>query len=341
MAFMLTDALAHAHERGIIHCDLKSANVIVTPGGRCKVLDFGLAKRLETSDQTAQSVLTETGAIAGTPAYMSPEQLRGQIADARADIWALGVMMYEAAAGVMPFRGNTSFELVSAILNQEPHPLPGKVPIALRSLVERCLEKDPEKRYRQAAEVHAALEAIRAGNASNLAAWLRNVRRRRFALAICATVVAVVLVVSLSVFKPLAVRDRLTSLLAPRIESVAVLPLANLSGNPEQDYLADGMTDALITELNKFSGLKRVIGRSSVMRYKNADRTTADIARELSVASLITGAVIRSDDVVRVTIQLINPVTGAQLWPTATSATSETSSRCRTTCCAALPNDFE
>ena len=313
----LTDALAHAHERGLVHRDLKSANVIVTPGGRCKVLDFGLAKRVGNEaalDRTTQSVLTETGAVAGTPAYMSPEQLRGQTADARSDIWALGVMLYEAAAGVMPFKGNTSFELVSAILNEKLQPLPAKVPIALRSVLERCLEKDPAKRYRQSTDVHAALEAIRTGDASNVTAWVHSFRRRRFALAISGAFVTAMLLAVLAIFTPLTGRDLLIPLFAPHIESLAVLPLANLSGDPEQDYLADGMTDALITELNKFSGLKRVIGRSSVMRYKNANRKTADIARELNVASMITGAVIRSEDVVRVTIQLINPVTDEQLW---------------------------
>src|SRR5262245_48894381 len=113
MGHQLTDAVGHAHERGIVHRDLKSLNVIVTPDGRCKVLDFGLARRLpnETAEATVQTALTEDGAIVGTPAYMAPEQLRGQTVDARSDVWALGVMLYEMASGTRPFTGNTAFEV--------------------------------------------------------------------------------------------------------------------------------------------------------------------------------------------------------------------------------------
>ena len=154
----LADALAHAHERGIIHRDLKSANVIITPEGRAKVLDFGLAKRLsgeqlaEATTQTMDS-LTGPGAVVGTLAYMAPEQLRGQPADARSDVWALGVVLYEMAAGQRPFQGQTGFELSSAILSQPPAPLrpgpSGALPAELGAVIARCLEKEPAQRYQR------------------------------------------------------------------------------------------------------------------------------------------------------------------------------------------------
>src|SRR5512137_2210265 len=165
----LADALAHAHDRGVVHRDLKSNNVIVTPEGRVKVLDFGLAKRLapeagaDATTLTRQASLTEVGMIVGTLAYMAPEQLRGEGAGARSDVWALGVMLHEMAAGARPFRGATGYQLSSAILNEAPPPLPGSVPPALAAVTGRCLAKEPGQRYQRGGEVRAALEAAASG----------------------------------------------------------------------------------------------------------------------------------------------------------------------------------
>ena len=161
----IADAIAHAHERGVIHRDLKSPNVIVMPGGRLKVLDFGLAKHMtpgEISLKTQSiSSLTSEGAIVGTMHYMAPELFRGDPADARSDIWALGVMLYEMANGKRPFRGRTSYELSSMILHDSPPTLRENVPLGLRAVIEHCLAKDPAQRYQHASEVRAALEALR------------------------------------------------------------------------------------------------------------------------------------------------------------------------------------
>jgi eukaryotic-like serine/threonine-protein kinase len=163
-ALQIASALAHAHERGIIHRDLKPANVVVTADGYVKVLDFGLAKRLSASEieqaTVAEGTLTEIGSIVGTLPYMAPETLRGEEADARADVWALGAVMYEMAAGAPPFRGRTPYELSSAILREAPPALPPRVPSGLQSVMQRCLAKEREQRYQRASEVRAALEMI-------------------------------------------------------------------------------------------------------------------------------------------------------------------------------------
>jgi serine/threonine protein kinase/photosystem II stability/assembly factor-like uncharacterized protein len=160
----IAEALAHAHDRGIVHRDLKSANVVVTNEGRVKVLDFGLARYIEKSDpdnatRSVASVVNATG-LTGTLPYMSPEQFRGEPADHRADIWALGVMLHEAAGGALPFRGPTPFALSAAVLNEPPATLPQTVPPGITAIIQRCLAKDPSQRYQRASEVRAVLEAV-------------------------------------------------------------------------------------------------------------------------------------------------------------------------------------
>ncbi len=306
----LAEALAHAHERGIAHRDFKSANVVITKDGRAKVLDFGLAKRLSEDElgevTRSQASVSAPGAIAGTLAYMAPEQLLGQPADARSDVWALGVVLYEMATGSRPFQGQTGFELSSAILNRRPGALPGEIPLPLRGVIERCLEKEPEQRYPRGGEARAALEAIQTGAVAPWAGWSYGLKRRRW-LALAAVATVVLMLVVLAVLRP-----RFGG--APRIESLAVLPLENLSGDPAQEYFADGMTEALITDLARLKGLKGVIARGSVMRFKGTKKPLAEIARELQVDALITGAVLRAGDRVRITAQLINARNEQQLW---------------------------
>ena len=157
------DALAHAHEHGVIHRDFKASNAIIA-GGRLKVVDFGLARRDDVflPDATTAASIVPAGVAAGTPYAMAPEQIRGGAADARTDIWALGVLLYEMAGGGRPFEGGTTPELFSSILRDDPRPLAATVPAALKGVIDRCLSKDPERRYQHAAEVRAALDALEA-----------------------------------------------------------------------------------------------------------------------------------------------------------------------------------
>jgi len=307
----LADAVSHAHERGIVHRDLKSLNVIVTPDGRCKVLDFGLARRLpDESTETLQTMLTEDGTVVGTPAYMAPEQLKGQTADERSDVWALGVMLYEMATGRRPFVGKTSFEVTSAILSQDLPPLPAKIPVGLKTVVERCLEKDPLERYADATGVRSELTTIQQGAASN---WPMRARwKRPRPVVLWASLLGAALVLG-AVFTPHSVRDRISSLIAPRFESIAVLPLENRSGDPARDYLAAGITDGLIKELSSLGNLKTVIGRSSVMRYKDTTKTLEEIAKELNVQILVEGTVTQTDKQVAVDVRVIEAAGGRTL----------------------------
>jgi serine/threonine protein kinase/tetratricopeptide (TPR) repeat protein len=311
IAVQIADALTYAHERGVIHRDLKTANIMLASNGWVNVLDFGLAKRLPSGDKDSgmrDTSLTAVGMVMGTPNHLPPEVLLGGQADARSDIWAFGVILYEMASGKFPFGGGSLLELAAAIVNTAPAPLSGRVPTGIQAIIGRCLAKDPAQRYGQASEVLAALEALARPTRLEGAG---GIPRRVWIPA--AAVAAVALVVGVA-FGPGHLWDRLAGAgKPPRIGSLAVLPLANLSGDPEQEYFADGMTEELITDLAPIPSLK-VISRTSVMRFKHSQQSLGEIAKALGVDAIVEGSVLRAGDRVRITAQLIDASSDHHLW---------------------------
>jgi len=320
LGVQLAEALAAAHAEGVVHRDVKPGNLRVTGDGRLKVLDFGLAKlRLPVVPSAATESIDQTLAMTGTLPYMAPEQLLGEEADARTDIHSAGAVLYEMATGQRPFGKLERAQLITAILRQAPVPpaqLNPQVPAELERLIGKCLEKDPENRYQSAKEL--AVDLRRLGMPSSVTASWRVVERprsrlrRKVLLGLTGVLVVAALLLGLNAVS--GWRERLLGKEAgAAIHSLAVLPLANLSGDPEQEYFADGMTEELITDLSKIGSLK-VISRTSVMQYKDARKPLREIGRELGVDGVIEGSVRRVGDRVRITAQLIYAPSDTHLW---------------------------
>ncbi len=288
IALDVTEGLQSAHEKGIVHRDLKPGNIVITPRGRAKVLDFGLARVMPGAASLTQSAPISGGsALVGTVPYMSPEQVRDDPVDARSDLYALGAVLFEMTTGRRPFSGDDVLSLLYQIAH-EAAPLlrvvrPG-LSVELEAVVARCLEKAPLRRFSDAG---ALLRALR-GESSDDGRGLPT------------------LTASSAGGAP-------ESGLGRGIRSLVVLPFENRSGDPAQEFFADGMTDALITDLAQIEAL-RVISRTSAMRFKGTHPPLSQIARELRVDGVVEGSALQVGDRVRITVQLVEVATDRNLW---------------------------
>jgi len=306
----LLEGLAAAHEQGVIHCDIKPSNLRVTPDGRIKILDFGLAKLLKHADAVSITMsITQDHGVAGTLAYMSPEQLRGSPPDERTDTYAVGCVLYEITTGQRPFPETNAPLMIDSILNKTPaRPTALKPTMAawLEYIILKSLERDPGCRYQSAGEMLADLQRLATSALPLPTAPVRASRFVAYRKAWLALAFTILLgVVAYGAYYIFSLRGTM--------DSIAILPLTNITGNVETEYLSDGITDALINSVSHLPNLK-VISGSSVVRYKGREVDPQTLGRELQVRAVLTGKYAERGSNLVISVELSDTRDSHHIW---------------------------
>jgi serine/threonine protein kinase/Tfp pilus assembly protein PilF len=298
IAKQVCEGLMEAHKLGVVHRDLKPQNIMTDEQGKAKIMDFGIARSIDAPG------ITQTGMMIGTPDYLSPEQAEGDEADQRADIYSLGIILYEMVTGRVPFKGDTALEVAlkhKSKLPSEPKELNPEISKDLNTLIMICMQKDRQARYQNAGELLGDIKNIKEGiplGERILPKKKREINWKRV-LQYGGIPLLLVLIILAGAFLLFMGRG-------PAIDSIAVLPFKNLTGDPVQEYFADGITDELRTRLGKIGAFRRVISHWSVMQYKGTEKPLQEIAQELNVDAVVVGSVRQADDKVSIQFRLVD-----------------------------------